>query len=187
MDRIKAHVSVLDDTIHRSAIAGEPVLANDLFSWFAFDIMGLFAFGKTFGMLENEEWHRAALQLRRGMGALGVLSCIPWLARIGFAYIPGLWIVKDWFQMRQFCHERMKERIDMKDSVDIASHMIRAAKENGLTEEDQHWLSGDGLTLIVGGRYVRVAIYSNIQMMLGLTSIVIRRLQRSPFSFTNSH
>ena len=150
--RVLDHINKLDVSLRKAAAAGEPVLVDQLFAWFSFDLMGLFAFGRTFGMLENEEWHDAILQLRRGLGALGVLSCMPWLARIGFAYIPGLWIVKDWFQMRRFCEERMNERMATEGKADIASHLIKAAQKNGFSKEDREWLDGDALTLIIGGR-----------------------------------
>ncbi|KAL9092406.1 MAG: hypothetical protein Q9159_000914 [Coniocarpon cinnabarinum] len=151
INRIHDHVQKLDDRISTYAKSGETVLINDLFSWFTFDIMGLFAFGHTFDMLNSGKWHPAVLGLRRGTNALAILSCVPWLARVGFAYLPGFWIVKDWFNMTRFCEERIMARATQKDKMDIASHFIKEARANGFTKEDKQWLSGDALIVIVAG------------------------------------
>lgn len=73
--------------------------------------MGDFIFAKDFGMLATEEWHVIVVKLRRALSLLGPLSSVPWLAHIAFRFIPGIWVVKDWFAMMKWCHAQMDERV----------------------------------------------------------------------------
>lgn len=79
--------------------------------WFSFDVMGLFALSRPFDMLELEEWHYSVVTLRRAMRLIGPLSPVPWLAQIGFRFLRGYWVVKDWYNMIEWCTKRMEERI----------------------------------------------------------------------------
>ncbi|PYH42553.1 cytochrome P450 [Aspergillus saccharolyticus JOP 1030-1] len=135
--RIVRKVSQLVDLIHEKE--GQPILINEVMYWFAFDSMGDFAFSENFAMMEKQEWHRIIL-----------LPAI-WIPRLAFAFIPGLWWAKWWFQMLAFCDQCMKRRMErtVKDK-DIASFFI----EDYSTTSDKRrklWLSGDTATLVVAG------------------------------------
>lgn len=110
-DRVVEYAEQLERHIAVAASTGEPVNVSSWFYWFSFDVMGEFAFARSFEMLQNEKWHEAVLLLRRAMTLLGPLSPVPWLAQIGFSLIPGLWVVRDWYTMMAWCKERMRERI----------------------------------------------------------------------------
>ncbi len=89
----------------------QPVLVNDLIRWFSFDLMGDFAFSQDFGMMEKREYHRAIQMLRSAITLLGPFSPAIWIPRLGFAFIPGLWKVRDWFGMLEFCDTCMERRM----------------------------------------------------------------------------
>lgn len=81
--------------------------------WLSFDVMGLFVFSRSFDMLHQEEWHDSVVTLRRAMSVLGPFSSVPWLGQIGFKFLKGYWVVKDWYTMIEFCANRMQERINV--------------------------------------------------------------------------
>ena len=112
-DRIRSHAAILERHIAKCAAMGEGVDVTSWFYWFSFDVMGDFAFAKSFDMLQDEKWHHAVIMLRRAMSLLGPLSPVPWLAQIGFSVIPDYWVVKDWFSMMRWCKKRMTERIEV--------------------------------------------------------------------------
>ncbi|KAL9062619.1 MAG: hypothetical protein Q9161_009778 [Pseudevernia consocians] len=114
--------------------------------------MGKFAFGRSFRMLENEEWHSAIRMLRNAMRLLGPLSSVPWLAQIGFAMLPRVSVIGDWCAMMDFCKDRMRERIEMHGGqFDLSYWLIDASIKAGSIEEDRHWLNGDAIASIIAG------------------------------------
>ena len=112
-ERMMKHGEVLERAISDLAQRDRPVDVSSWFYWFTFDVMGEFAFARSFGMLEDEKWHTAVVMLRKAMKLLGPLSPVPWLAQIGFNIFPWFWVVRDWFAMLAWCQERMKERIQV--------------------------------------------------------------------------
>ncbi len=110
-DRVTEYAEKLENRIADLAAKNQPVNVSSWFYWFTFDVMGEFAFARSFGMLQNEEWHFAVIMLRKAMRLLGPLSPVPWLAQIGFNIVPWLWVVRDWLAMLDWCRERMSERI----------------------------------------------------------------------------
>ena len=64
-------------------------------------------------MLETEEWHSAIRMLRSAMRLLGPMSSVTWLAQIGFAMLPRVSLIGDWYAMMNFCKDRMRERIEV--------------------------------------------------------------------------
>ena len=89
---------------------GHPLEINACFYWFAFDIMGYFAFSKSFGMLKNRKWHSIVNMLRSGLAFVGPSTPVPWLVRIGFD-LPIVRIVRDFQTMATWCGKMMDERI----------------------------------------------------------------------------
>ena len=74
-DRVNTYGQQLEN--HIAATAGQPV---DVSKWsysLTFDVMGDFAFAKSFKMVEDEKWHYAVLMLRRVLTLLGPLSPVP--------------------------------------------------------------------------------------------------------------
>jgi tryprostatin B 6-hydroxylase len=107
------HAQKLEKLIRNSAEAEKPVSFSSLAYWFSFDVMGMFALSESFDMIHDEQWHYAVTNLRRAMSILGPLSPVPWLAQIGFRFLKGYWVVKDWHSMTGWCRERMQRRIQV--------------------------------------------------------------------------
>ena len=171
-ERVVQYAESLESRIAKLADAGEPINVCDWFYWFTFDVMGEFAFGKSFDMLTTKQWHIAVVMLRKAMRLLGPLSPVPWLAQIGFNTAPWLWVVRDWLAMLAWCRERMTERlqvwtftiqnngpmvynwgIKMKvDKPDVSHWLIKASRKAGTLLQDREWLNGDAVTIIIAGR-----------------------------------
>lgn len=100
---------------HIASTSGEIVDVSTWFYFLSFDVMGDFAFAKSFKMLESKEWHYAVLMLRRALNLLGPLSSVPWLVQLAFSF-PMIPVVRDWNKMIFWCAERMGERINVGSS-----------------------------------------------------------------------
>ncbi|KAJ6150683.1 cytochrome P450 [Penicillium chermesinum] len=147
--RIVGKVNTLADLI--GGKASQPILINEVMYWFSFDSMGDFAFSQDFEMMKNEQWHRTLWMFRYALALLGPFSPAIWVPRLAFAFIPGLWWAKWWFQMLEYCDKCMERR--MKKTVpdkDIASFFIEEHKKSN-DEKREYWLSGDTATLVVAG------------------------------------
>lgn len=110
-ERVVEYAETLASQIEKLAIEDSPVNVSDWFYWFTFDVMGEFAFARSFGMLKDKKWHFAVRLLRRAMSLLGPFSPVPWIAQIAFYITPWMYIVRDWLGMMQWCKDRMGERI----------------------------------------------------------------------------
>lgn len=111
------YVSQLKDLINRSVAAKEPIVLNKIFYWFGWDVMSDVIFGRPFLMLQYAEWHDAVIQLKRAMSLLGPISPVYWLAHLAFKFIPGVWVVKDWFETIDLCRQRMQDRLKVRRLV----------------------------------------------------------------------
>jgi hypothetical protein len=58
-ERVVEYVATLVCRCESMSQSNDPVNVSDWFYWFTFDIMGEFAFSRSFQMLENEKWHLA--------------------------------------------------------------------------------------------------------------------------------
>ncbi|CAK1360646.1 Tryprostatin B 6-hydroxylase [Cercospora beticola] len=175
------HVQKLLDNIDESSAGGKPVLANDVFYWFAFDVVSELALGKTFGMQEERKWHQSTLHLRSGMGLLGIASSVPWLARVAFAYVPNFPVIRDWFALQDFLKEKMTERVHRGlVGKDIAEHFIESVgEENKWTEEDWQWVHGDGMNVLIAGSETTAATITFLFSQLAKDKALANRLHRS--------
>lgn len=108
------HVQKLQKCITKSG--GHDIEIGQLLLRTSFDIMGTFGFGRSFNVLEEEDFH-AIDMLKRFMRLLGPLSPVPWLCRIGIQ-IP---VVSDpWWSFKNWCHDMCRERLQVvtpRDSV----------------------------------------------------------------------
>ncbi|KAI1412243.1 cytochrome P450 [Hypoxylon sp. FL1857] len=151
-ERVVEYAEVLASQIEKLAQQGAPVNVSDWFYWFTFDVMGEFAFARSFGMLRDEKWHFAVRLLRKAMSLLGPFSPVPWIAQIAFYITPWMYVVRDWLAMMQWCRDRMGERIQAKVTRPDVSHwLIDASLQKGSLEADREWLNGDAVTIIIAG------------------------------------
>ena len=161
----------LESRVAELSAKGQPINVSLWFYWFTFDVMGIFAFARSFDMLQKEEWHVSVVMLRKAMRLLGPLSPVPWLAQIGFNMFPWLWVVRDWLAMLAWCRDRMSERLKVRSvrvilgsmqcshnlqistyHHDVSHWLIEASKRTNTLEEDRDWLNGDAVTIIIAGR-----------------------------------
>lgn len=112
--RVVEYAELLASRIETLAHEKSPVNVSDWFYWFTFDVMGEFAFARSFTMLQNEEWHFAVTLLRKAMGLLGPFSPVPWIAQIAFYITPWMFVVRDWLGMMDWCRHRMTDRIQVR-------------------------------------------------------------------------
>ncbi|KAI0014481.1 cytochrome P450 [Xylariaceae sp. FL0662B] len=151
-ERVVEYAETLAARIEELAHEAAPVNVSDWFYWFTFDVMGEFAFARSFGMLQDEKWHFAVQLLRKAMSLLGPFSPVPWIAQIAFYITPWMFIVRDWLSMMQWCRDRMGERIQRKvEKPDVSHWLIDASLKKGSLEADRDWLNGDAVTIIIAG------------------------------------
>ncbi|KAK0744971.1 cytochrome P450 [Apiosordaria backusii] len=154
-ERVRHHAEILAERIEGLAKEGKPVNVSNWFYFFTFDVMGEFAFGQGFEMLQTEKWHWAVRLLRRAMSLLGPFSAVPWLAQMAFYVVPWMWIVRDWLGMMEWCKERMGERIERHgrgtERRDVAHWLIEYSLKRGSLERDREWLNGDAVTVVIAG------------------------------------
>ncbi|KAI1322478.1 benzoate 4-monooxygenase cytochrome P450 [Xylariaceae sp. FL0255] len=150
--RIQRQVQIFDNVINESL--GQPVLMNDLVSWFAFDCMGDFGFGQVLGMMKSRRWLDAIIYMRSSWALLGVFTPAIWLPRIAFTLFP-IWIVRDWLKALEFSESLLETRLkEDRDDKDIVSEFIREWRRQGSSDKDKLdyvKLSGDASVLLFTG------------------------------------
>ncbi|RYP42639.1 hypothetical protein DL767_000008 [Monosporascus sp. MG133] len=129
-ERVVEYAETLASRIEQLSQENGSVNVSDWFYWFTFDVMGEFAFARSFDMLRDEKWHFAVQLLRKAMGLLGPLSPVPWIAQIGFYLTP-------WIRVER---------------PDVSHWLIEASLQKGSLEADRAWLDGDAVTIIIAGR-----------------------------------
>ncbi|KAF2653512.1 putative benzoate 4-monooxygenase cytochrome P450 [Lophiostoma macrostomum CBS 122681] len=147
-DKINAKVKQLKANIFQRLET--KINCTELFVYFGFDVMGEFAFGESFGMLESNRQHAGIQIIKKGMLVVGRFTPVPWLILL----LQSLPFVKaDWYRLQAFAHEQVLKRIAMKrDDQDVISKLIEGGRDpDDATKIDMHWLLGDALTMIVAG------------------------------------
>ncbi|KAL8670626.1 MAG: hypothetical protein Q9168_004837 [Polycauliona sp. 1 TL-2023] len=146
---IKAYAHQLENIISNKI--GEPVNVNRLCYWFSFDVMGQFAFSRSFGMLETQAWHHVIQILRAGLRMVGPLTPVPWLVRIGFD-LPVMSVIRDFQKMEAWCAAQMDERIESHgDQSDVSSYLINWSLQHNRISQDKPILYGDAIAIIIAG------------------------------------
>ncbi|KAI0205448.1 putative cytochrome P450 [Astrocystis sublimbata] len=129
-----------------------PVAMNDLMYCFAFDSMGDFGFSRDFGMMKKGKCVDGAFYMRSALALLGPFGPAIWIARLGFAFIPGFWKVGHWFKMLAFADDCINERLKRTErKPGIIQVFLDEYKRQGLEKHSYQLLSGDTATLMVAG------------------------------------
>ncbi|KAK4063919.1 hypothetical protein Trihar35433_8627 [Trichoderma harzianum] len=154
--KILKYVDKLDQCIEQDAKLQKVTNMRDLLLWFGFDIMGDFVFSKSFGMLENQQWHHIIVRLQRALSLLGPFSSVPWLIQVGFNLAPRVSVLKDWFDTVAWCQSQMRDRLEngsSSQSQDLSYYLMEKDSEgHGFSENEKwHWAAGDSLLAIVAG------------------------------------
>ncbi|CAG8961693.1 hypothetical protein HYFRA_00006233 [Hymenoscyphus fraxineus] len=122
---------------------GQAVSCNDIFTYYAFDLMGDLSFGKSYDMLNGGKWPDSILRMRQFMPFFGPMNQSTWLINLGLG-LPGC--STDWKAFVLYCKQIMKERIE------ISSYLIEGSIKNDTLEQDRHDLENDAVALIHAGR-----------------------------------
>jgi len=112
-EKIVECAELLERGIATMARNHSPVNVGERFHWFSFDVMGYMAFGKPFGMLQDERYHSAIQKLRKAAALFGPFSPLPWLAQLAFGIAPWLGVIQDWYGFLEWCGEQMHERVQV--------------------------------------------------------------------------
>lgn len=118
------HAEKLAKVIGAGADQGKPVPFSSLMFWYSFDVMGMFALGKSFNMVVDGQWHDAITKFRRGMEMVGRFSAVPWLARIGTTYMKHWGVAKDWHTWTAWCRDQMQDRVEVGLLESQAEHVL---------------------------------------------------------------
>ena len=89
----------LENLVSDAASLKQKVNATELFSFFAFDVIADFLFGKPIGMLQTGKSHYAIKLLKQGVEVIGILAPVPWLFRVAVS-VPGM--ARDWHTFCQW-------------------------------------------------------------------------------------
>ncbi|MCJ1457542.1 hypothetical protein MMC28_007910 [Mycoblastus sanguinarius] len=148
-DQVIEHARQLERAIAQNV--GQPINVNQYFQWFSFDVMGQFAFSRSFNMLKDKKEHHAVKMLRAGLGLVGPFTPVPWLVRIAFD-IPVLPIVRNFQKMEAWSAERIDERIkNTVDQPDVSQHLISWSAKHDRLEKDRNTLYGDAIAMVIAG------------------------------------
>lgn len=170
--RVTGYTHELIDKI--STFSGNSMNASAWFNYWSFDVMGDFAFGKSFNMLKTGKNHFAIDCLERSMLLLGIASPIPWAVPIG-ATAP--FVGRSFRLFIRWCNEQVDERRDMKTTVpDITSWLLKAAKDKNDVEATK-WLHGDSRLLIVAGSDTVAIVLTYIFYYLAKSPTHIQKLR----------
>ncbi|KAI1095731.1 cytochrome P450 [Rostrohypoxylon terebratum] len=154
-ERVLKHIEVLDQCIQAEAKTNKVSHMKDLLYWFAFDAMGDFVMSKSFGMLQNQNWHHIVTRLGNASSLLGPLSPAPWLVQIGLKLAPSLSVVGDWRATAAWCRREVRERLTDKSRYlekDLVHYvMMEGAADEIVSKNALTWLNGDALQAIVAG------------------------------------
>ena len=126
--RVLYHASQLASQLTASAV--EPVNATEWLSYFAFDLMSEFSFGKPLGMLESGKSHYVRDLLIKGIMVLGPLTPVPWLFHL-LGSLPRM--TADWLAYGAWVLVQWKERMQMEkaESSNYLTWLIKASEEEG--------------------------------------------------------
>ena len=148
--------------------------ATAWFNYWSFDVMGDFAFGKSFNMLKTGKHHFAIDWLEKSMFLLGLCSPIPWAMPVG-AIAP--FVGTCFRRFIRWCNEQVDERRDIKTTVpDITSWLLKAAQDKDDVEATK-WLHGDSRLLVVAGSDTVAIVLTYIFYYLARDSVHIQKLR----------
>ena len=172
-DQVIEHARQLERAIAQNV--GQPINVNQYFQWFSFDVMGQFAFSRSFNMLKDKKEHHAVKMLRAGLGLVGPFTPVPWLVRIAFD-IPVLPIVRNFQKMEAWSAERIDERIKVPvNCAKLCIPVLTATLEycRSARRRNAPLSSFSTLTLI---RYHNILL-AGLQNMTGLRKIEIHSME----------
>ncbi|KAK7510511.1 putative cytochrome P450 [Phyllosticta citriasiana] len=155
------------------AFSGQPVDATKWFAFFAYDIMGELAFGKSFGTLDKGEEHFAISLLGEGLQGLAFL--LPtWFFRC-LAQTP---LAAPYWRFFNYCNKQFEERAKIKPDVpDIMSPLIDQFPGKKMSDIEKTRCQGDSRLIIVAGSDTTSATLTHAMYHLALEPQHIDKLR----------
>ena len=159
----------------------QTVNASDWFHYYGFDVMGDLAFGESFHMLDNGEYHMAVKLLNDGMAPNGMLAPIVWIIPV-LANFPSFLkpkVAKGYEIFIGWCAEQVEKRRLMKpERPDITSWLLDDLKESHQRpEEALKWLHGDARLIVVAGSGTVAAVLSHTIYHLAVDPTIVEKLR----------
>ncbi|KAI1338195.1 cytochrome P450 monooxygenase-like protein [Xylariaceae sp. FL0016] len=147
--RVVKYADQLVSQIH--ARSGDVVSATDWLHWYAFDVMGDLAFGRSFGGLEKGQSHIYIKTIHETSPLpLGCLGTMPWLIQVMMSLVPDR--LNAFTRLIHYSSDCIEERKRRKPTVpDIMSPIIEAGTFFPDAKRDQLLLVGDARLLIIAG------------------------------------
>ncbi|KAJ5279194.1 hypothetical protein N7478_004566 [Penicillium angulare] len=156
----------------------------DITQWslfYTFDVMGLIAFSKDYGQLNNGKEHFAITGMHDQMELVGVFSAVPWLMHL-LQSIPG---IKGSFEIfLKYCNQQVDERKaewkqdEERKPNDVVSWLIKSMEDGGPSAPGPVALYEDGRLTIVAGSDTTGATLANAFYFLTTHPEVYQRLQK---------
>ncbi|KAF8861671.1 cytochrome P450 monooxygenase-like protein [Acephala macrosclerotiorum] len=177
--RVTGHADQLVKQLQ--ARSGEPVDASLWMNFYAFDVMGDIAFGKTFDMLASGKKHHGLTALQDGMAPLGLATPFPWAIPI-FQALPQPPGIDHWIS---FCDKQILARKEYNpEQSDIMTWLIEAENENpDPVVSDPRWLWGDTRLVIVAGSDTSSSAMTHILYHLAKEPRIISKLREELSTF----
>ncbi|KAJ5901633.1 L-ornithine-N5-monooxygenase [Penicillium taxi] len=137
---------------------GQPINVIKWFNMYSFDFMGDLAFGKSFDLLENQDY--GAIDLFKNAFHALSFGFPAWFLRLLTA-VPGL--TRDWWKFIDFCAHQIQQRLENPVATpDITSAL--SAPLNGKEPTRKEWdlLRGDSQLIVVAGSDTTATTLSTI-------------------------
>jgi tryprostatin B 6-hydroxylase len=159
--RVKSYQDKLIQQLE--ARGGSPVNAKQWFSFYAFDVMGELAFGRSFDMLETGKNHWAIKMMDDGVNILAFMIPI-WFLRLAMA-VPGA--TRELWRLMGFSREMLLERMKTNPGIpDITSVLLEPLKGRQPTKQDLDVLTGDTFLIITAGSDTTATTLTSIFYLL---------------------
>ncbi|MCJ1353705.1 MAG: hypothetical protein MMC33_003692 [Icmadophila ericetorum] len=156
--RVTSYAQILESQISKRT--GSGINISEWFNWYATDIMGDLAFGRSFDLLSTGKNQADVDLLKKGTPVVGLFLPTPWLFVL-LAKMPGP--NQEWKQLQGWCYAQLERRLKSKvDVPDIMSWLIEASEAANRLETDMHLLRGDSALIILAGSDTAGAALSSL-------------------------
>ncbi|OGE47023.1 hypothetical protein PENARI_c074G06439 [Penicillium arizonense] len=152
-----------------------PIDMTRWFSYYAFDVMGNLAFGKSFNMIADGKEAYFLKTIRTDMTNIGYLKHMPWIFPI-LMNIPLLNAnnLRFWKWIETQFLERSANEPEQRD---IFSWILDAYKKGPQSNQDMLNLHGDGYLIVVAGSDTTSTTLSHLWFHLGSNKALVQKLQ----------
>ncbi|BCR84059.1 cytochrome P450 [Aspergillus chevalieri] len=163
----------------------QPIDITRWLSYYAFDVMGNLAFGKTFDMIRDGKESYFLRTIRTDMGVIGYLKHQPWLFPL-FAKTP--LVNANHLAFWKWIEDRMTERIESwkeGDRRDVFAWILDEYLKGPRTQQDTLNLHGDGYLIVVAGSDTTSATMTHLFFHLARNKKLTEELQRQLDALSN--